>query len=50
VIQGNIPQEIKWNRQYREQILTKYENLTEEAAKANPNLIAWRRRRHQGSS
>jgi apolipoprotein N-acyltransferase len=41
VIQGNIPQEIKWNRQYREQILTKYENLTEEAAKANPNLIAW---------
>jgi apolipoprotein N-acyltransferase len=41
VIQGNIPQEIKWNRQHREQILTKYENLTEEAAKANPNLIAW---------
>jgi apolipoprotein N-acyltransferase len=41
VVQGNIPQEIKWDRQYREQIISKYENLTEEAAKANPKLIAW---------
>jgi apolipoprotein N-acyltransferase len=41
VVQGNIPQEVKWDRQFREQILSEYENLTEEAAKANPNLIAW---------
>ena len=41
VVQGNIPQEIKWNREYREKIISKYENLTEEAAKANPKLIAW---------
>ena len=41
VVQGNIPQELKWKREYREQILSKYENLTEEAAKSNPQLIAW---------
>jgi apolipoprotein N-acyltransferase len=41
VVQGNIPQEIKWDRRYREQILSKYENLTEEAAKSNPQLIVW---------
>ncbi|MBM4338426.1 MAG: apolipoprotein N-acyltransferase [Deltaproteobacteria bacterium] len=41
VIQGNIPQELKWNREYRDQILTQYENLTEEAGKNQPRLIVW---------
>ena len=41
VVQGNIPQEIKWDREYREQIISQYEILTEEAAKSNPQLIVW---------
>ena len=41
VVQGNIPQRIKWNREYREQILSQYETLTEEAAKSGPQLIIW---------
>ncbi|HYA93314.1 MAG TPA: apolipoprotein N-acyltransferase [Thermodesulfobacteriota bacterium] len=41
VVQGNIPQKVKWDREYREQIISHYENLTEEAAKSNPQLIVW---------
>jgi apolipoprotein N-acyltransferase len=41
VVQGNIPQERKWNRQYRGQILSQYETLTEEAARNKPDLIVW---------
>jgi apolipoprotein N-acyltransferase len=41
VVQGNIPQKIKWNREYREQIISKYETLTIEAAKFEPQLIVW---------
>ena len=41
VVQGNIPQKIKWDRQYREQIISQYESLTEEAAKSKPQLIVW---------
>jgi apolipoprotein N-acyltransferase len=41
VVQGNIPQKIKWNREYREQIISKYETLTEEAARSEPQLIVW---------
>jgi apolipoprotein N-acyltransferase len=41
VVQGNIPQKIKWDREYREQIISQYESLTEEAAKSNPQLIVW---------
>jgi apolipoprotein N-acyltransferase len=41
VVQGNIPQKIKWDREYREQIISQYEILTEEAAKSNPQLIVW---------
>jgi len=41
VVQGNIPQRIKWNREYREQILSQYESLTEEAARSKPQLIIW---------
>ena len=41
VVQGNIPQELKWKREYREQILSKYENLSEEASRSKPRLIVW---------
>ena len=41
VAQGNIPQKIKWNREYREQIISHYEILTEEAARSKPQLTVW---------
>jgi apolipoprotein N-acyltransferase len=41
VVQGNIPQEIKWERQYREHIISRYEVLSEEASRTKPQLIIW---------
>lgn len=41
VIQGNIPQEMKWDRRYEASILDRYFILTKEAAKTDPNLIIW---------
>jgi apolipoprotein N-acyltransferase len=41
VVQGNIPQKMKWDRKYREQIISQYESLTEEAGKSKPQLIVW---------
>ena len=41
VVQGNIPQELKWDPGSREQILEKYLNLSLEAAKDRPDLIIW---------
>jgi apolipoprotein N-acyltransferase len=41
VVQGNIPQEIKWKREYREQIISKYEALSEEASRFHPQIIVW---------
>jgi apolipoprotein N-acyltransferase len=41
VVQGNIPPELKWKREYRGQILSKYENLSEEASRSRPKLIVW---------
>jgi apolipoprotein N-acyltransferase len=41
VIQGNIPQELKWEPKAMGYILNKYTRLTEEAAKAGPDLIVW---------
>lgn len=41
VVQGNIPQEMKWKREYREQIISKYEILSEEASKFKPQLVVW---------
>lgn len=41
VVQGNIPQEVKWNREYRDQIIARYEELSQDASKANPSLIVW---------
>ena len=41
VVQGNFPQGVKWNREYREKIISRYENLTEEVSKWSPHLIVW---------
>jgi apolipoprotein N-acyltransferase len=41
IVQGNIPQKIKWKTEYREHIFTKYEDLSAEAAKFKPQLIVW---------
>ena len=41
VIQGNIPQELKWLPSASPYILKRYGRLTKEAAKENPDLIIW---------
>ncbi|MBI2167473.1 MAG: apolipoprotein N-acyltransferase [Candidatus Omnitrophica bacterium] len=41
VLQGNIPQLLKWDPAYREQILKIYLNLTELAGYDRPQLIVW---------
>jgi len=41
VIQGNIPQELKWDSKARSYILSKYFRLTEMAAAEGPDLIIW---------
>ncbi len=41
VIQGNIPQEMKWDPRYREFIVTKYKVLTKEALEEAPRLVIW---------
>jgi len=41
VIQGNIPQELKWDSNSREFIMDKYMYLSGEAADDKPDLIVW---------
>ncbi|MBI4003732.1 MAG: apolipoprotein N-acyltransferase [Candidatus Omnitrophica bacterium] len=41
VVQGNVPQEEKWDAAYREGILARYAALTQTAASTNPSLIVW---------
>ncbi len=46
VIQGNIEQDMKWNRAYQQYVIDVYKNLTLEAANpqsgvAGPDLIVW---------
>jgi len=41
VIQGNIPQELKWDSKNNGFIINKYINLTVQAAKDKPDLIIW---------
>lgn len=41
VLQGNIPQMLKWEKSYREEILKIYLNLTELASYDAPQLIVW---------
>lgn len=39
--QGNIPQDVKWSPEAREQILQIYSKLTELSSLENPDLIIW---------
>ncbi|MDD5567728.1 MAG: apolipoprotein N-acyltransferase [Candidatus Omnitrophica bacterium] len=41
LIQGNIPQELKWEQDSREFIMERYFNLTSLALKDTPDLIVW---------
>jgi len=41
VVQGNIPQEEKWDEALRASVLSRYETLTRAAAQAGPRLIVW---------
>lgn len=41
VLQGNVPQEEKWDREYREAIMDNYSDLTMKAAEAGARLIIW---------
>jgi len=41
VVQGNIPQELKWVPEQSANILHKYARLSEEASISNPDLIVW---------
>jgi apolipoprotein N-acyltransferase len=41
VLQGNIPQLLKWEETYRDEILRLYLNLTELASYDAPELIVW---------
>lgn len=41
VAQGNIPQDQKWDLDFREEIFRKYEGLTNELARQRPDLIIW---------
>jgi len=41
VIQGNIPQALKWDPRAREFVMQKYFKLTDQAKQGNPDLIIW---------
>jgi apolipoprotein N-acyltransferase len=41
VVQGNIPQSMKWDRRHARFIIQTYSRLTVEASKTNPALIIW---------
>lgn len=41
IVQGNVPQEEKWDEAYKEGILTQYVSLTKESVKDLPDLIIW---------
>jgi apolipoprotein N-acyltransferase len=41
LIQGNIPQDVKWSPAFRESTIEVYERLTREASKGGVDLIVW---------
>jgi apolipoprotein N-acyltransferase len=41
LIQGNIPQDVKWSPAFREKTLSIYERLTREAGRGGVDLIVW---------
>ena len=40
-LQGNVPQDMKWLPEVREEILQRYERLTRKASGEGPTLIVW---------
>ena len=41
VVQGNIPQKLKWDAQYADSVIGTYLDLTKKAAAENSALIIW---------
>ncbi|MBL0225956.1 MAG: apolipoprotein N-acyltransferase [Geobacteraceae bacterium] len=41
LIQGNIPQDVKWSPAFQESTIAVYERLTREAAKGGVDLVVW---------
>ena len=41
VVQGNIPQDVKWSPAFRDTTMNIYERLTREAAKSGVDLVVW---------
>jgi apolipoprotein N-acyltransferase len=41
IVQGNIPQDRKWDRRYRQDILAEHARLTREVASQRPAMIVW---------
>jgi len=41
LVQGNIPTAVKWDAAFQEEILARYESLTNVAAATRPDLIVW---------
>jgi apolipoprotein N-acyltransferase len=41
LIQGNIPQDVKWSPAFRERTVDTYERLTRDAAKGGVDLVVW---------
>lgn len=41
LLQGNIPQDLKWNPDLRNQILSDYGKLTAAVRDSNPDLVVW---------
>lgn len=41
LIQGNIPQDVKWSPEFREKTIETYFRLSREAAKDGVNLVVW---------
>jgi len=41
VVQGNVPQDVKWDRRFREETFRTHEELTRSAAGAGADLVVW---------
>ncbi len=41
VVQGNIDQAVKWNPEYRQSTVDRYQRLSELASENNPDLLIW---------
>ena len=41
LIQGNIPQDVKWSPEFREHTIDTYERLTRDASKGGVDLVVW---------